>query len=86
MAIYTTKSYQVEQDANGIIFHFGPAESVSWWSQGRAATSDELQRAFAMGAIKATSNCNEVETKRFTAIVRRELNEVLESLKPMVAP
>lgn len=47
--IWVTKQYKAMRVDNGILFSMGPADSVSFWAEGRKATSEEIMASVDSG-------------------------------------
>lgn len=80
MCVYTTKTYQVKLVGKGPLFFLGEIDSATWWAQGRLATAQEIEHAFAVGCVRATQHCDEKERESFRLKVRGELERVLQGL------
>lgn len=48
-ALWVCRSYKVESNGDGALFHLGPPERVEWYTQGRQATRAEVEAAIAAG-------------------------------------
>lgn len=47
--IWTTRSFKPFRAQGGVLFKMGPAESMDWYAEGRAATREEVEHSIATG-------------------------------------
>lgn len=77
MAIWVTKSYKLQPDNHGMLFHIGNPESIQWWREGRYATRAEIEESIESGLPSLREHCYTEEDHKALMSATREAMRLL---------
>jgi len=83
IAIWTTKTFKAfragrggEPGNEGLLFRFGPPESIEWYAEGRPATRAEVDESIASGVHILVEQCEQQDRKEGGDAAMRELDRL----------
>lgn len=76
MAVWVTREYKIIRGAGkNYIFALGKPESISWWSQGRIATRDEILESMRTGLPLLEQACEKETTPELVEEAKAQVHE-----------
>ena len=85
MLIWVTKKYTLASDGRGRhLFSLGEPDSLSWWSEGRRATREEVMRSIDTGLPLLREMCDHERTPARQQEARKELEKCVERAMVLV--
>lgn len=84
--IWTTRSFKPFSAPGGVLFDLGPAESMEWYAEGRAATRAEVDASIASGLPSLVQMAKEDNDVNGMRILNQRVSELLASLDHQFRP